>query len=402
MSEGGSRTGEEFKASWQSLQREGEQICNFLSVEFEGALARGADNAEGLMEGESSRQEVTGQREELREAMLAKALKQHNDQAARPVRTYPQLDKLSTAWKLSLPGPTNGLSSSVFKEVMAQHLCLPSPACASIVGQRVGAAGVVDPFGDEVMTAPLPQDTWRTRHDVFKVEMVNIANEARVPIECEVFGEFRPLIPVQLMEDGGELGFCRQRAGLVPDFKLQLQSPEGPQHCLGELKFISAGVTRYPVGREEKQVDRRARELPGEYRRPLERLDRLHHGTGPGETGRLVAKLQSYGPLQGCVVGHWGEGSKDLHTFVQTCAEAKVAHLVRASGRQESEHLLGMVVGQYRRLLSTTAVRAQAMCLLARVGLVTPAAKEAAGRRELAMRLSEAMNRERMAQWITE
>ena len=51
--------------------------------------------------------------------------------------------------------------------------------------------------------------------------------------------------------------------------------------------------------------------------------------------------------------------------------------------------------GQYRRLLSTTAVRAQAMCLLARVGLVTPAAKEAAGRRELAMRLSEAMKRER-------
>ena len=74
--------------------------------------------------------------------------------------------------------------------------------------------------------------------------------------------------------------------------------------------------------------------------------------------------------------------------------------LVRASGRQESEHLLGMVVGQYRRILSTTAVRAQAMCLLARVGLVTPAAKEAAGRRELAMRLSEAMKRERRAQWM--
>ena len=103
------------------------------------------------------------------------------------------------------------------------------------------------------MTATLPQDTWRTRHDVFKVEMVNIANEARVPIECEVFGEFRHLIPVQLMEDGGELGFCRQRAGLVPDFKLQLQSPEGPQHCLGELKFISAGVTRQSASSRERR-----------------------------------------------------------------------------------------------------------------------------------------------------
>ena len=56
--------------------------------------------------------------------------------------------------------------------------------------------------------------------------------------------------------------------------------------------------------------------------------------------------------------------------------------------------------GQYRRLLSTTAVRAQAMCLLARVGLVTPAAKEAAGRRELAMRMAEALKRERRAQWM--
>ena len=31
---------------------------------------------------------------------------------------------------------------------------------------------------------------------------------------------------------------------------------------------------------------------------------------------------------------------------------------------------------------------------------MTPAAKEAAGRRELAMRLSEAMKRERRAQWM--
>ena len=166
------------------------------------------------------------------------------------------------------------------------------------------------------------------------------------------------------------------------------------------VQFISAGVTRYPIGRTEKQVDRRARELPGTYRRPLERLDRLHHGTPAGEVGRLVQRLQSFGELQTYVVGNWGEGSEDLHSLVQTCAEARVAHICRTTGRQESEQLLGTIVGQYRRLMSTCAVRAQAMCTLARVGLITPAARDAARRRQVAMRLEGQMREERRAQWM--
>ena len=38
--------------------------------------------------------------------------------------------------------------------------------------------------------------------------------------------------------------------------------------------------------------------------------------------------------------------------------------------------------------------------LLARVGLITPAAREVAGRREVAMRQVEEMRRERRAQWM--
>jgi hypothetical protein len=136
---------------------------------------------------------------------------------------------------------------------------------------------VVGQFADEVMCAQgLTQDTWRTRHDSLKVVMVNIANDARVPIDCEVFGLFRDLISAALLEDGGELQYGRQRLGLCPDFKLQLPSADGPRDCLGEFKFLFARAMRYPVGRRSKAVDVRAKELPGTYRRPLERMDWLY------------------------------------------------------------------------------------------------------------------------------
>ena len=377
-------------------------MATFLGKELTGILSTGPATLEDVRVGGSCRQAVTEQREEWREAVVAEGIRRHADKTARPVRMYAQLDKLSTAWKLSLPGPTVGLTSPVFKEVMAQHLCLPSPACSSVLGQVVGTqGGVVGQFGDEIQSAcGLPNDTWRHRHDALKTVMVNIANEARVPIDCEVFGVFRDLIPAEELQEGGELQYGRQRLGLCPDFKLRLPSPDGPRDYLGELKFISAGISRYPIGKSEKQVDRRARELPGSYRRPLARLDRLHYGTQPGETGRLVERLNSYGVLQSYVAGNWGEGSVHLHSYIQSCAEARVAHLTRATGRQETERMLGQVVSQYRRLVSTTAVRAQAMNLLARIPLITPAAKDAAARREVAMRLEAEMRRERKAQWM--
>ena len=147
------------------------------------------------------------------------------------------------------------------------------------------------------------------------------------------------------------------------------------------------------MGRRTKAVDVRARELPGSYRRSLERMDREYWGTQPGETGRLVARLQSYGALQCYVTGNWGEGSQDLHHYVQCCAEARVAHIARSTGRQESDRMLGSIVSQYRRLISTTSVRAQAMCLLARVSLINPAARDAAGRRQVAMRQEELLRK---------
>ncbi len=40
-----------------------------------------------------------------------------------------------------------------------------------------------------------------------------------MPVDCEVFGLFRHFIPAELIAEGGELEYERQRIGLCPDFK---------------------------------------------------------------------------------------------------------------------------------------------------------------------------------------
>ena len=96
-----SRTAREYSNCWEIMQTEGEQASTFLNLELTGALAAGPSIVEQSRPGESCRQVVTKEREELKEAVLREALVRHPDQSARPVRAYPQFDKLSTAWKLS-------------------------------------------------------------------------------------------------------------------------------------------------------------------------------------------------------------------------------------------------------------------------------------------------------------
>ena len=100
------------------------------------------------------------------------------------------------------------------------------------------------------------------------------------------------------------------------------------------------------------------------------------------------------------VAGAWGDCSKDLHSLVQICAESKVDHLCRSTGRPELEGQLSVIVSQYRRLLSTCIVRAQAQCLLSRVGVISPQARQAAQRREVAGRMERQLREDRQAQWM--
>ena len=368
-----------------------------MGQDIEGPLDRAVEGVgEGSKDG-STRKKVVEQREKLRGLVLGKALKQHPDQQARPVLVWPQLDKLSSAWLLGFPGPNSGLSSTVFSEAVCGHLCLPSPACRDRVGQKVGKA-VVDRFGDKVMAANLHGDTWRIRHDAVKAEINRLCVWSHLPATCEVFGLFSHLIP---QEGLSRIERGKKRQGMVPDFQLEVPSPTGGRVSrLAELKVINCCPTRYPPGAGDKAVDRRAHLLQGEYRGKARKADNQFVGTEEGSVGPVENKLLQYGDLQGFVVGAFGEGSEDLHKFMQVLAESKVTAMGLARGRQGTEVEMGIVVGQVRRMLSTVNVRAQAQCLLTGMSQVGEGVGQAAKRRQWAAAEEERMRKERMAQWL--
>ena len=205
----GSRTSCEFDQAWNSIRLEAEQCCTFLQKELEGELAaRTAAAGQGKVDG-STRRLVVQQREGLRHEVLALALQRHRDREARPVFVFQNFDKLSGAWLLALPGRDTGLSSQVFTEAMAAHLCLPSPAVAAggWVGRTTVRGGVViDKFGDAIMNCKhLPGDTWRARHDTGKLAIVDECLHSGLVHDCEVYRIFADLIPAQVVVQGEDL-----------------------------------------------------------------------------------------------------------------------------------------------------------------------------------------------------
>ena len=201
---------------------------------------------------------------------------------------------------------------------------------------------------------------------------------------CTTFGgPVRPSVPKSLdhwnpRRPLDSLGRPKRTPPLHPrDLLLRIPTPDGVTGRFSEVKAMTAGTSRYPSGRAEKQADRRARELPASYRRPLERLDQ-RRGSAAGATGPLVARLNGYGELLCLVAGAWGDCSTHLYELIITCAESCVAHPCRSTGRPEMDSQLGVITGQYRRLLSSCIVRAQTQRLISRIGVISPEARLAA------------------------
>ena len=106
-------------------------------------------------------------------------------------------------------------------------------------------------------------------------------------------------------------------------------------------------------------VERRARTLTAEYLKKARELDRVYGNVPEGEVGRVERKLTGYGQVRGFVFGAFGEASGGVHELVQRLGETKVKAVGVQQGRETVKGEMGVIVGQVRRLLSVTAVRAQ-------------------------------------------
>ena len=405
MLSSGCRTGAEFAAAWQTLRQEAHESCQYLEQELHGPLAAEVQGAgSGCVDG-STRRKVTIWLEDTRAAVLAKALENHHDQSARSVWVHPQLDKLSQGWILSLPGH-NGFTQAEFSETVARFLCLPSPCCQPKLGESLEQHGLsLDAYGDNIMSVSnIPGDMFRVRHDTVKTVLNSFCMTSTIRAECEVYGMFKDLIPVQALEQEESLERGRGRQGLLPDFRLEIPSPAGePVQRLAELKMIGAVPKWYPrkgaLARKKKAVERRVLTLPGEYRNPLAALDSKYHGTQPGQVGPLVRRLEGYGKLLCLVMGTFQEGSKDLHHLLDVIADSKLRARGLARGREGSEHERSVILMNLRRELSTAGAKAQSACLLGRVARMGEGHRMAAKRRAWVMREEEIRQESSRAHW---
>ena len=140
---------------------------------------------------------------------------------------------------------------------------------------------------------------------------------------------------------------------MVPDFQLELPCPAGGRVSrLAELKIINCCPTRYPSGRGDKAVNRRAHLLQSEYRKKAREADRNFGGVPEDTVGPVERKLEQFGELRGLVVGAFGKGSEDIHMLIDTLAESRVQALGLQKGKQGMEAEIGATKGQIRRMLS--------------------------------------------------
>ena len=178
---------------------------------MEPVAAIGQGNTTG-----TTRKKLTRAREELRMEVFNQAITFHPDQQGRGVSSWKEMDKLTTAFLLTIPGPSSTLSSTIFGEAKATLLYLPSRVCADRVGEKIGNSRV-DPYRERVILENLPGAHWANRHNSMGQEIAALCTYAGIPAEREPFGLFGHLLPQQALSNAQQ---HKRSQVLRPDLRL--------------------------------------------------------------------------------------------------------------------------------------------------------------------------------------
>ena len=141
----------------------------------------------------------------------------------------------------------------------------------------------------------------------------------------------------------------------MPDFRLG--------DTLLELKRFYVSPTYF--NRQTLQtrcgaVAKRAAEVHPDYVKKCKLKDREINKTPEGVLGPMSMKLLAYGRVKGLVVGPFGEGSADLHEFVENIISTATQKRWKTMGAENPAHARSVISNLVYRSLGITFVRAQA------------------------------------------
>ena len=230
MLNSGCREGFELKRVWTKMRLEEEQAATWLGIEMQENLSVRVESVGGSSCDGSTRGKISEERDKTWAKLIVKGLGDHpqQDRSNRPVWSWLQRDKLSSAWLQSLPGPDTSLTSAEFSEGAAAALCLPSPACMERLGQVIRGRQVVDLFGENVQSTITTGDHYRKRHDVFKMRLFQMCQWAGLEAEVEVFNLLAGSIPQEGLsseQDG------KGPQGAVHSARHEDLDTRGGKHC---------------------------------------------------------------------------------------------------------------------------------------------------------------------------
>jgi hypothetical protein len=282
-----------------------------------------------------------------------------------------------------------------YPEICARYFGKPSPIASNLAGQTIWCAGgahrgTCDVYGTELAKLTLAGDGWRKSHDAIKNAIAEVARSYGIPYTCEVFGFFGTLVPAGPGRNALMTAHPNANRGMVPDFRFgDLNDRLGVlgNMVLGELKRINYCQSWYMLAgpqsiylRRAMAVNKRAALLQSERERDARKLDEVYGTTPANQTGPCLNRFRMHGKLQGFVVGHWGEWSKDLIRLVAAMCEVAEPRIGSFYDKRSPQEATAALLWKARRAIAWAGLKANAQLIIDRSEWAGPSYAVANGR----------------------